>query len=126
MTTHKHKSWSVLSFLLLVVLLMIPALAIADCLKDGHGKTYCGTGRCKADSTGTAWCSKYFEGDAERMPDGKVVCGKGQCMKGSDGSVICSTETSGSVIIDGNGNVRCDGQCEPASVENCETARASM
>ena len=126
MTIHKCHSMFLLSRLLLVILIVIPSLTFADCLKDGYGEVYCGAGRCLADSTGTAWCSRYYEGDAQRTSNGTVVCGKGQCMKRSDGSVICSSEIGGSVLIDSNGNVRCYGKCEPATLEMCENTRAGM
>jgi hypothetical protein len=69
-------------------------------------------------------CSRYYDGDAERTSDGKVVCGKGQCAKRSDGSVFCSTKVGGAVLIDSNGNARCYGQCEPATVAMCENTLA--
>lgn len=109
---------------LMAMLLAMPAVASADCLKDRNGEVYCGAGRCLADSNGTVLCSRYYDGHAERTSDGQVLCGKGQCAKRSDGLVFCSTEIGGAVVLDSRGNARCYGQCEPASAEMCENTRA--
>lgn len=109
---------------LLAMLLAIPAVASADCLKDRNGEVFCGAGRCQADSGGTVWCSRHYDGSAERTSDGQVLCGKGQCVKRSDGLVFCSTEVGGAVLLDSRGNARCYGQCEPAAAELCENTRA--
>lgn len=109
---------------MLVMALLMPAISSADCINDSRGEVYCGAGRCIIDGTGTVWCSRYYDGDAERTLDGHVLCGKGQCMKRSDGQVFCSSEVGGAVLIDSRGHVRCYGQCEPASADMCEHTRA--
>lgn len=105
---------------LLVMAVLIPAItSSADCLRDLHGEVYCGAGQCLADREGTIWCSRYYDGGAERTSDGHVLCGKGRCAKRSDGRVFCSSEVGGAVLIDSSGRVRCYGQCEPATAEMC-------
>jgi len=109
---------------LLVMALLMSTITSADCVKDLRGEVYCGAGRCIVDSKGTVWCSRYHDGDAEITSDGHVLCGKGQCAKGSDGQVFCSSQAGGAVLIDGRGRVRCYGQCEPATADECENTRA--
>jgi hypothetical protein len=111
-------------FLFFVLLLVVPAITSAECLKDQDGEVYCGAGQCRAMSNGTIRCSRYYDGSAEYTSSGQVLCGKGQCVKLSNGSLFCSTEVGGAVLFDSNGNARCYGQCEPATVEMCETTRA--
>lgn len=109
---------------LLVMALLIPAIASADCIKDMRGEVYCGAGRCVADEDGIVWCSRYYNGDAVRTMDGHVLCGKGQCTKRSDGQAYCSSEIGGAALIDSRGRAHCYGKCEPASAEMCENSRA--
>jgi len=109
---------------LFLMMFAIPVFASADCIKDKYGEVYCGAGQCLTDSEGIVWCSRYYDGDAERSSDGQVLCGKGHCTKRSDGLVFCSTEVGGSVLIDSRGRARCYGQCEPATVEMCENTLA--
>lgn len=111
-------------FGLLVVVLVTPALVAAECLKDRYGEVFCGAGKCMIDTEGTVWCSRYHDGDVDRTLDGYVLCGKGDCEKRSDGLVFCSTEIGGAVLLDSSGNVRCYGQCEPATAEMCENTIA--
>ncbi len=119
--TTKVKSARNLAVLVLFVMgMVIPTFTSADCNKDQYGEVYCGAGECMADISGVVWCSRYYEGDAERSSDGHVLCGKGQCMKRSDGLIFCSTELGGTVLLDSRGDVRCYGQCEPATAEMCE------
>ena len=108
----------------LVMALLMTAITYADCVKDLRGEVYCGAGRCLVDREGTIWCSRYFDGDAETTLDGQVLCGKGQCAKRSDGQVFCSSEIGGAVLKDSRGRVRCYGQCEPATADQCENTRA--
>lgn len=124
MTTNESPLKYLANIGLLVTALVIPTITSADCLKDRYGEVYCGAGRCLSDSNGIVWCSRYYDGDAERTSDGQVICGKGQCTKLSNGLVRCSTEVGGAVLIDSNGSARCYGQCEPATVEMCENTRA--
>lgn len=124
MTTNESPSRFLASIGLLVMVLVLPTITFAECLKDRYGEVYCGAGRCLSDSNGIVWCSRYYDGDAERTSEGQVVCGKGQCTKRSDGLVLCSTEVGGAVLIDSNGSVRCYSQCEPATVEMCENTLA--
>jgi hypothetical protein len=124
MITNESSSRYLASIGLLVMVLVIPTITFADCLKDRSGEVYCGAGRCLSDSNGIVLCSRSYDGDVERTSNGQVICGKGQCAKRSDGIVFCSTEVGGAVLIDSNGSVRCYGQCEPATVEMCENTRA--
>jgi hypothetical protein len=110
---------------LLVTALSMPVFTFADCIKDLSGEVYCGAGRCLVDGKGMVWCSRYYDGDAERMLDGRVVCGKGQCAERDDGKVFCSAKVGGAVLLDSSGRVRCYGQCEPATAGMCENTRAA-
>lgn len=109
---------------LLFATFLIATYASADCKKDIHGEVFCGAGRCLIDRDGTVWCSRHYEGGAEITLDGQVLCGKGRCAKDKYGRIFCSSEIGGTVLIDGRGRVRCYGQCEPATVDNCESTRA--
>jgi hypothetical protein len=109
---------------LLVMVLLMPGTASADCAKDLSGEVYCGAGQCAVDRKGIVWCSKYYDGDAELTMDGRVLCGKGRCAKRSDGKAFCSSEVGGAVLMDSRGHVRCYGQCEPATADMCEHTRA--
>jgi hypothetical protein len=124
MTTNGSFSRYFVSIGLFVMVLVIPAITSADCLKDRYGEVYCGAGRCLVDHKGIVLCSRYYDGDAERTSDGQVLCGRGQCVKRSDGLVFCSTEVGGAALLDSRGSARCYGQCEPATVEMCENTRA--
>lgn len=106
---------------LLAVALLVSSLASADCIKDIRGEVYCGAGQCLTDSRGKVWCSRHYEGGAVKTLDGQVLCGRGLCATDISGQVVCSAEIGGSVLKDGRGRVRCYGQCEPASVEHCES-----
>lgn len=110
---------------LLIAALLVAGLASADCIRDIRGEVYCGAGQCLTDSKGKVWCSRHYEGGAVKTLDGQVLCGKGLCDTDIRGQVVCSSETGGSVLKDGRGRVRCYGQCEPASVEHCESTPAA-
>ena len=105
----------------LAAALLVANFAVADCVEDLRGNVYCGAGLCIVDSKGVVWCSRHRDGDAEISLDGQVMCGKGQCAKGSDGVVFCSSEIGGAVLVDNRGRVRCYGQCELATADNCES-----
>jgi len=124
MTANGRSSRYLAGFGLLVMVMAIPVLTSGGCLKDRYGEVYCGAGRCRTDSDGLVWCSRYYDGDAERTSDGRVLCGKGHCTKRSDGQVFCSTEVGGTVLVDSKGRVRCYGQCQPAAVDMCENTVA--
>jgi len=74
MTTNGKSSRYLASIGLFVMVLVIPAITSADCLKDRSGEVYCGAGRCLTDSNGIVWCSRYHDGHAERTSDGQVHC----------------------------------------------------
>jgi hypothetical protein len=124
MTTNVISTRCLVILGLFVMGMVIPTFTSADCNKDRYGDVYCGAGKCMADVSGVVWCSRYYEGDAERMSDGSILCGKGHCMKRSDGRIFCSTAIGGTVLLDSRGDVRCYGQCEPATVEMCENTIA--
>ena len=110
---------------LLIGLLLIAGIVSADCIRDIRGEVYCGAGQCLTDSKGNVWCSRHYEGGAVKTLDGQVLCGRGLCDTDIRGQVVCSTEIGGSVLKDGRGRVRCYGQCEPATVEHCESTPAA-
>jgi hypothetical protein len=109
---------------LLLSVLLMATITSADCKKDIRGEVFCGAGRCLVDRDGTVWCSRHYEGGAAITLDGQVLCGKGRCAKDKYGQVFCSSEIGGAALIDSRGRVRCYGQCEPATVDNCESTRA--
>ena len=109
---------------LLLTMLLMATITSADCKKDIRGEVFCGAGRCLVDRDGKVWCSRHYKGGVAITIDGQVLCGKGQCAKDKYGKVFCSSEIGGTVLIDSRGRVRCYGQCEPATVDNCESTRA--
>ena len=109
---------------LFVMVLLMADITSAGCIKDLRGEVYCGAGRCIVDSEGAVWCSRHHDGDVKITLDGQVLCGVGQCAKNRDGQVFCSSEVGGAVLIDSRGHVRCYGQCEPATTDNCENTPA--
>lgn len=117
--------------ILLAITILLMSFVYADCVKDLSGEVYCGAGQCVVGSTfeydnkyGTIWCSKYYEGGAVKTLDGRVLCGKGKCAKNSKGEVFCSSKIGGAVLKDSRGHVRCYGNCERATLENCENTVA--
>ena len=109
---------------LFLTTLLMATMTSADCKQDLRGEVYCGAGRCLVDRDGTVWCSRHYEGGAAITLEGQVLCGKGRCAKDKYGKVFCSSEIGGAVLVDSRGRVRCYGQCEPATVDNCESTRA--
>ncbi len=109
---------------LLAILCLLAPAASADCVRNSYGEVYCGGGRCLQDRNGTVWCSRAYEGGAEKTRDGSVLCGKGQCAKNSSGQIFCSSVVGGAALKDSRGRVRCYGQCEPATAAQCENTRA--
>lgn len=107
-----------------VLTMSLAAIASADCMRDLRGEVYCGAGRCLVDNEGKVWCSRHLDGDAEKTLDGRVLCGRGDCERDVEGEMFCSSVVAGAVLIDGRGRVRCYGECEPATAENCESTRA--
>jgi len=93
----------------------------AECMNNNRGETFCGKGECKADRYGVVYCSAYYKGSAVLATYGDVVCSVGQCIVNNKNEVICSTEVEGDIITDMYGNPRCQGSCEPASVDYCES-----
>ena len=102
------------------IFLSLSSLASADCLKDLRGEVFCGAGRCATDSNGKVWCSRHYEGDAQRTLDGRVVCGIGRCAADIRGDWFCSSEIGGAIVRDSRGRMRCYGECQPAAESNCE------
>lgn len=123
MITHVKPIWSS-AYMGLLFLLLTPTFTSAECLKDRYGEVYCGAGRCLMNSHGTVFCSQYYDGDVKRTSRGKIVCGQGDCEKLTSGKIYCSTEIGGTVLIDSKGRARCQGDCELASEEMCETTVA--
>ncbi len=66
--------------LILLALLVMPASASADCVKDRYGKTVCGNGQCETDIYGKVFCADAG-GGAVKDKYGKVLCGTGACAK---------------------------------------------
>lgn len=111
---------------LLAILCLLAPAASADCAKDFYGEVYCGGGRCLQDRNGTIWCSRAYEGGAEKNREGSVLCGKGQCVRDSSGQIYCSSVVGGAALKDSRGRVRCYGRCEPATTAQCENTRAGV
>ena len=109
---------------LLFTMLLMATIASADCKKNLRGDVFCGAGQCLVDKDGTVWCSRHYEGGAALTLGGKVLCGKGQCAKDRHGQIFCSSKIGGAALVDSHGRVRCYGECEPATVDNCESTRA--
>ena len=109
---------------MLAILWLGAPVTSADCAADLRGEVYCGGGRCVVDSDGTVWCSRHYDGDARITLDGKALCGKGRCEIDVHGQIFCSSEVGGAVAKDSRGQVRCYGQCEPATADECENTRA--
>jgi hypothetical protein len=103
-------------------LVLIPALAFADCTKDGYGKTVCGNGQCETDVYGKVFCADVG-GGAMRDKYGMVLCGTGYCAKDYLEQVWCSKETGGGAAVDSYGKVKCLGGCEPGSHKLCREGR---
>jgi hypothetical protein len=106
--------------ILAVALAVIASSASAECMKNRSGDVVCGRGQCEKTRDGQVFCSRYEDGAAVRTSEGKVVCGKGQCVKTSRGEIFCSADEGGSAMKDRNGDPKCLGECERASIENCE------
>ncbi len=105
----------------LLLFIVLPSLAYADCLQGRNGQVYCGTGECKLDNAGQVHCSSYKDGGAAINSLGRVVCGAGQCLQGSTGQVLCSSVENGGAALNSAGNVKCFGACEPGSESMCES-----
>jgi hypothetical protein len=97
---------------------------LADCMQDLHGNVFCGRGQCMTSLYGQVVCSGYEDGGAHRTRYGEAVCGKGQCVRVGNGDLYCSTVEKGSARLDLYGEPRCEGACERASVDNCDTRPA--
>ena len=97
---------------------MSPASA-DDCIRDAYGSVFCGRGECLVDEYGKVRCAKQG-GGAMHDQFGKVLCGPGYCAADEFGRVKCSTRPGGRALIDGSGNVVCQGSCQYASAQLCE------
>ena len=98
--------------------------ANADCMKNLNGEVICGKGECRRDLRGMVFCSAFRRGSAVRASDGMILCGKGDCVRTSSAEVYCSTVEEGTAVKDRYGHPRCEGRCEPASVDYCEAIPA--
>jgi hypothetical protein len=116
------KGLSVLA--LLVAGLMLPSPAHPDCVTLVSGEVVCGTGPCNTDLYGQASCAQFRFGSAVRTRYGQVVCGRGRCVTTLRGEVVCSVLDGGGAVIQIDGTVRCDGACEAASPDLCESRPA--
>jgi hypothetical protein len=76
------------------------------------------------DTHGRVLCSRHYDGDVAITIDGQVLCGKGDCALSREGLVVCSSKIGGAVLLDSRGRVRCYGQCERATADDCESVRA--
>jgi hypothetical protein len=129
------KGFSVLA--VLVAGLMLPSSAYPDCVTQLTGEVICGTGPCNTDLKGQASCAQFRFGSAVRTGCGdaaprpptsrcygQVVCGRGRCVTTLRGEIICSVLDGGGAVIQLDGTVRCDGACEAASPDLCESRPA--
>jgi hypothetical protein len=109
---------------LLLLLSMLTGQAPADCLSNYRGEVFCGKGQCLYDLYGNVRCSAFRDGSAILNRDGRILCGRGRCVTTRLGEVFCSTEPEGAATLDRYGVPRCQGRCETASTEFCETQAA--
>jgi hypothetical protein len=116
----------VLGGLAVAIGLVLPISASADCQKDLAGKVVCGAGPCSRDLKGRVYCARFRFGSVVRTTSGETVCGRGQCVTTLNGDVLCSNVDGGGAVKQVDGTPRCEGQCEPASVELCEQASAGQ
>ena len=105
-------------------LILASGIANADCMKNIYGEVICGKGQCQRNLHGKILCSAFRNGSAVLMIDGRILCGKGHCVRTFTGEVFCSTVREGAATKDLYGVPRCEGQCEPASVNSCEAKTA--
>jgi hypothetical protein len=59
-----------------------------------------------------------------RTPEGRIRCGRGQCALDRSGEYVCSNVDGGAVVKEADGAIRCQGACEPASIQLCERVPA--
>ena len=110
---------------IIATLLIIASGAVnADCITNRKGDSICGKGRCLLDRYGAGYCSSFHKGGISRTSNGEIVCGRGLCIKTRYGEVFCSTEPEGSAGKDRYGVPRCQGQCELATIDYCESIPA--
>jgi len=108
-------------FLLFILLVGTPPIALAACETDRSGVVYCGRGACQQDLAGNVFCSKYQFGQAHLDKHGNVVCGKGQCVESVKfNDFYCSAVEAGGANRDRLGEPKCYGGCEKASESMCE------
>ncbi len=107
---------------ILLALLVMPASASADCVKDRYGKTVCGNGQCETDIYGKVFCADAG-GGAVKDKYGMVLCGTGACAKDYLEQVWCSKEPGGGAAVDSFGKVKCLGDCEPGSSARCREGK---
>ncbi len=93
----------------------------AECLTNNKGETFCGAGECNISAYGEISCSAFYKGTAVKTKYGDIVCGIGKCVVTRLGEVACSTEIEGVATLDRYGNPRCQGSCETASTDYCES-----
>lgn len=96
--------------------------ASADCRQDRQGNVRCGEGECARDVYGKIYCANAG-GGAMKNRNGKVVCGVGYCAEDYLGEIWCSEKPEGGAAGDRNGEVKCLGDCAPASARLCSEAR---
>jgi len=108
-------------YLIAVLMLFAFGVVSAECMTTNRGDTICGKGECKSDRYGNVYCSAFYKGSAVQETYGNIVCGIGKCVVNNKQEVICSTEIEGVVTKDIYGNPLCQGSCEIASEDYCES-----
>src|SRR5262245_18264270 len=98
--------------------------ASADCMKERSGEVICGGGPCLRDLYGVVYCAQFRFGSVLRTTRGETLCGRGQCVTTIRGEVICSAVEGGGAVRQSDVSVRCQGECEYASLELCERSSA--
>jgi len=93
-------------------------------MKERSGEVICGGGPCVRDINGVVYCAQFRFGSVVRTTRGETLCGRGQCVTTIRGEVICSIVEGGGAVRQSDGSVRCQGECEYASLDLCERSSA--
>ncbi|MZQ99338.1 MAG: hypothetical protein GT601_16860 [Acidaminobacter sp.] len=109
--------------IVLLSLLVLCAVAQADCIRDQYGNTVCGPGECVTDIYRAKVYCAAVGGGAMLGQNGVAVCGVGRCGRDANGRIWCSKVPGGSVGTDTNGNIKCFGGCEEASRDLCQEGK---
>lgn len=107
------------SKLLFLILVLISAPSLADCMQDAAGNTFCGPGPCAVDAKQQVYCAPHEGGTVKINGSGDVVCGWGQCQNGPYGGLYCAIEPGGEALRNERGEIHCVGGCEAGINQLC-------